>query len=215
MVTLTIDFFYYDSAMSGKHPTREALIATVVSLMDSQPIESLTSELVLEKSKISRGSMYHHFQDFSELIEEAQVRRYASYVDQSIVLLSSIVHDVKNREELVEQVRRVTVITQSDGVRENRLERLVALGSAVRSPRMKAILGVEQERLTEMIADLYREVLNKGWGNPSLDPRTIGVLIQAYTLGKVVDDVTVAQMDGDKWVHLINTILETVLFPAP
>ena len=79
---------------------------------------------------------------------------------------------------------------------------------------MQAILGVEQERLTEMIADLYREVLKKGWGNPSLDPRSIAVLIQAYSLGKVVDDVTDTHMDGEKWDHLINTILETVLFPA-
>jgi AcrR family transcriptional regulator len=200
--------------MSGKHPTKEALIATVVTLLDTHPLESITSEQVLEISKISRGSMYHHFEDFSDLIEEAQVRRYAAYVDQSIVLLSSIVHDVTSRDEMVKQVRFVTTVTQSDGVKENRFERLVALAKGVRSPRMQAILGVEQERLTEMIADLYREVLKKGWGNPSLDPRSIAVLIQAYSLGKVVDDVTDTHMDGEKWDHLINTILETVLFPA-
>jgi len=199
--------------MVSQHPTREALINTVLHLLESHPLESLTSEQVLEVSKISRGSMYHHFEDFSELIEEAQVRRYAAYVDQSIVLMSSIAHEVTTREELIMQVRKVTLITQSDEVRSNRLARLGTLANAIRSPRMQEKLQVEQDRLTKMIADIYRDVLSKGLGNPDLDPVAIAVFIQSYTLGKVVDDVTSEAMDGTQWTHLIDTILESVFFP--
>jgi len=199
--------------MVSQHPTREALISTVLRLLETQTLDSLTSEQVLEVSKISRGSMYHHFEDFSELIEEAQVRRYAAYVDQSIVLMSSIAHEVTTREELIMQVRKVTLFTQSDGVRANRLARLGTLANAIRSPRMQEKLRIEQDRLTKMIADIYRDVLSKGLGNPDLDPVAIAVFIQSYTLGKVVDDVTSEAMDGAKWTHLIDTILESVLFP--
>ena len=199
--------------MRGQHPTREALISTVVKMLDDFDPEAITSEHVLELSKISRGSMYHHFEDFSELIEEAQVHRYAGYVDQTIVGLSSILHDAKSRDELVAQVREITRITQSDQVKENRFERMSALARAVHSPRMKKNLGIEQERLTENIADLYRVVLEKGWGNPTLSPRTVAVLIQSYSLGKVVDDVTEEHMASDDWLNLINTILESAIFP--
>ena len=171
--------------MRGQHPTREALISTVVKMLDDFDPEAITSEHVLELSKISRGSMYHHFEDFSEL----------------------------SRDELVAQVREITRITQSDQVKENRFERMFALARAVHSPRMKKNLGIEQERLTENIADLYRVVLEKGWGNPTLSPRTVAVLIQSYSLGKVVDDVTEEHMASDDWLNLINTILESAIFP--
>jgi len=39
-------------------------------------------------------------------------------------------------------------------------------------------------------------------------------LIQAYSLGKVVDDFTPHKVDLEKWIELINAILATVLFPA-
>ena len=71
-----------------------------------------------------------------------------------------------------------------------------------------------QERLTDSIADLYREVCHRGWGNPELDPRTISVMIQAYSLGRVVDDFTPERMDQEKWEKLITTILEQVFFPS-
>lgn len=199
--------------MASQHPTREALISTVVNLLDTHEIETITSEQVLEISKISRGSMYHHFDDFSELIEEAQVRRYAGYVDQSIVMLSSMVFDSTDRGSLIAHVREASVITQSEQLMTNRFERMTALAKAVRTPRMQKILGAEQERLNESIADLYRVVLDKGWGNPNLDPRAVAVFIQSYTLGKVVDDVTTDHMQGSDWLNLINTVLESAIFP--
>lgn len=156
--------------MVSQHPTREALISTVVKLLDTHEIETITSEQVLEISKISRGSMYHHFE--------------------------------------------ASVITQSEQLKTNRFERMTALAKAVHTPRMHKILGAEQERLNESIADLYRVVLDKGWGNPNLDPRAVAVFIQSYTLGKVVDGVTTDHMQGSDWLNLINTVLESAIFPA-
>jgi CDGSH-type Zn-finger protein len=67
------------------HPTKEELIkycrwfCWILLTLDE-----ITSENVLDISGISRGSLYHHFEDFSELLELAQVRRFASYVNKSI-----------------------------------------------------------------------------------------------------------------------------------
>ncbi len=56
------------------HPTKEELIQTVVVLLEGTTLNQITSEQVLAISGISRGSLYHHFEDFSELLELAQVR---------------------------------------------------------------------------------------------------------------------------------------------
>jgi AcrR family transcriptional regulator len=195
------------------HPTKEALISTAAALMETQAIGDITSEQVLEISGISRGSLYHHFEDFAELIEAAQVRRFTSYVDSSIKVLWSVLSASKSRDEMVIKIREVTSLTQAPIMKKPRLDRVNAIAAITNNPRMAIALGVEQERLTDSIADLYREVCHRGWGNPELDPRTISVMIQAYSLGRVVDDFTPERMDQEKWEKLITTILEQVFFP--
>ena len=59
--------------MDSLHPTKRALVVTVLEELKSKKPSDLTSELILEKSGISKGSLYHHFEDFDDLIETAEV----------------------------------------------------------------------------------------------------------------------------------------------
>ena len=56
--------------MASSHPTKEALIDAVLELLQSEHLVEVTSEEVLEKSGISKGSLYYHFEDFSDLLEQ-------------------------------------------------------------------------------------------------------------------------------------------------
>ncbi len=200
--------------MNMLHPTKQALISTVVTLLDSKGPEEINSDEVLEISGISKGSLYHHFQDFSELIEKALIFRFASFVDSSVEMLKKVITTSKSREELLTSLKHVTRVTQSPEMKSNRIERISAISSAMRTERMADALGVEQERLTQALADLYRESQERGWGDPKIDPRVVGVMVQSYTIGKVVDDFTPEHMDGEKWSAVIDEVLETVFFPA-
>lgn len=197
--------------MTALHPTKEALINTALAMLSDQTPQEITIESVLEKSGISRGSLYHHFQDFQELIETAQIRRYAAYVDGSVSTLVAILQGAKTRDEMAQRIRDVTRVTQS--MQANRFDRALTIAAAIPSERMRKTMGLEQERLSEAIADLYREILARGWGNPAIAPETVALFIQAYTFGKVVDDFGDTHVDPDKWLDLITMILETLIFP--
>jgi len=201
-------------ARNGIHPTKEELIRTVVVLLDSLTLDEITSEKVLEISGISRGSLYHHFQDFAELLELAQVRRFSGYVNKSIEALTTLFSTVDNREELVVRLTEVSRSFQAPELSDSRIERLTAISKVMHNPRMAAVLGNEQERLTETIADLYRDLQARGLGNPTLHPRTAAVMFQAYTLGRSVDDFTVNHMDQENWLYAVSLIVENVFFPA-
>lgn len=201
-------------ARNGIHPTKDELIKTVVTLLDHLTLDEITSEKVLEISGISRGSLYHHFQDFSELLELAQVRRFASYVDQSVEALSEVFAQVQSREELVERVQDISRKFQSPELANNRIERLTAISKVMHNPRMAASLGAEQERLTETIADMYHDLQLRGLGNPLLQPRTAAVLFQAYALGRSVDDFTANHMEQENWLYVVSMIAENIFFPA-
>ena len=195
------------------HPTKQTLIDTVVTLMDTQPAMEINSDQVLEISGISKGSLYHHFEDFPELVEHAMVARFARFVDNSVVMLNGVIASAKTRADLVEGLKKVTRATQAQELTRHRSERVTAIAKAIRIPRMKALLGEEQERLTDALADLFRESVERGWGDPTLDPRVVGVMVQAYTIGKIVDDITPTRMDAENWNQAIDSVLDKVFFP--
>lgn len=194
------------------HPTKETLISTVVKLLSDNPPDEISSDEVLEISGISKGSMYHHFEDFADLIEHAQVARFAGFVNQSIDSLNQLLLHSSDREEMLRGIKEVTRVTQSDLLKTQRLDRVTALAKAGHSQRMKENLAIEEDRLTEALADLFREVVNRGWGNAALDPISVAVLIQAYTMGKIVNDFAEHPMEPDRWLYLIDSLLEDLIF---
>lgn len=196
------------------HPTKEALIETVVVLLEGTPLDQITSEQVLAISGISRGSLYHHFEDFSELLELAQVRRFSEYVDNAVEALSTVLESCVTREDLIVRLIEVTKYFQAQDLAQARLERLTAISKVPNNPRMARYLGFEQNRLSEAIADLYQDVITKGWGNRNVQPRTASVIMQALTVGRAIDDFTPDHVDQENWIKTISMIIEDVLFPG-
>ena len=195
------------------HPTRERLLLTTVELMDTENPEKVGVEMVLEKSGISKGSLYHHFEDFPALIEAALVYRFHRVVDSSIALIANTVATATTREEFFADMEKVTAITHSREMTAIRFERARALGHAGSSPRFKEALGVEQQRLTLAFADLVREAQNQGWVTTDIDPMATAVFIQAYTIGKLIDEVTAEPVDEQEWLKLIHRMVERTFTP--
>ena len=116
-----------------------------------------------------------------------------------------------NKEEMRAGLQRVTRNTQRPDLAAARFERARALALAEHQPRMREVMAAEQARLTGAIADIVREAQLKGWVRPDLNSNVLAVFIQAYTLGKVVDDIVTEPMDAEAWVLFIDSIVERVL----
>jgi AcrR family transcriptional regulator len=192
------------------HPTKERLISVTMSMMDGDRPDKVHIDEVLLESGISKGSLYHHFNDFSELIEAALIRRFSTLVDASIGLIEKVVHDSKSKEEFISGLRLVTRATQNPDLSANRFERARALGMAGSNLRFRSALAVEQDRLTSSLEDLFRESQNRGWLSTQFNPHAGAVMIQAYTLGQVINDVSETKYNNDDWVALIDLILDKV-----
>lgn len=194
------------------HPTREKLIDTMATLLDSDDPEHITAEQVLTISGISKGSLYHHFADFEELLEAALISRFIRNVDASVSAIAEIVLQAQTKADMQESLRQINIDQQRQDRMEFRLERARAAGLARSSERFKTALGLEQQRVTDAFTDLIREGQNKGWFSQDIDPHAAAVFTQAYTLGRVVDDIAPKKVDQDKWIALINLMLERMLF---
>jgi AcrR family transcriptional regulator len=195
------------------HPTKSHLIETAVALLEDKLPHEIAVDEILEKSGISKGSLYHHFEDLAELLESAQVARYADWVDRSMELIIKIISQAKSKEALFEGLKKMTLLTQSANFKNFRYERARTIGNSQGHERFQRLLAVEQERLTAGLTDIIREVIEKGYFNKNLNPHVFAVFIQSYTLGKIVDDVVTNPLDPNDWDDFINHMVFRSVFP--
>lgn len=196
------------------HPTKTRLIETTVEILDSKFPQDIAVDEILDKSGVSKGSLYHHFEDLGELLEAAQVARYALWVDRSIGLIIPVLSAAKTRDDIIEGLRNITAYTQSREYESTRFSRARALANSEISARFKKQLGIEQDRLTTALEDLVAEAKNKGLFREDLDARVVAVFIQSYTLGKIVDDIVPKPMEQEKWDEFIlKMLIATMVTP--
>lgn len=189
------------------HPTKAILVETVVEMLETIKPADIQADKVLEISGISKGSLYHHFEDLGELVETAQVARYSKWITVSVDTMTNILPKAKNISELRTALAAVTKATQRHDLSKYRLERARTLANAEGNPRFQKALAEETDRLTSLLEDLCREVIEKGWFRKDLNPRALAVFIQSYTLGKLVDDFSPNRVPEDVWNALIDGIV--------
>lgn len=194
----------------GEHPTRTLLISLAVAELESRLPEEVTIDAIVSASGLTKGAIYHHFGDFSELVEAALVVRFARYVDESIATLTEVATSASSRQEMLASMAAITAVTQAPDRKAIRFARAHVLTLASGNPRLGAALAAEQLRLTDALTDLVAGAQDKGWFNSEFDARAAAVLIQAYTLGRIVDDITTRPVDPDSWDRLIVRLIERV-----
>ena len=193
------------------HPTKARLVETAAEILGSRKPQEIQVDEILEKSGISKGSLYHHFEDLAELLEHAQVLRYSQWVDRSIAIIIGELGAAKTKEDIIASLKKVTIYTQSPDYRATRFERARTLANSELSPRFQKALGAEQDRLTSALEDLVIEAQNKDLFKKELDARVAAVFIQSYTLGKIVDDIVPAPINAENWNEFILHMLKNTM----
>ncbi len=180
-------------------------------MLEEHSEKDVTAAEILRRTGIARGSLYHFWDTIADLIEEAYLVRYSRYVEKSGGVIKQLLEDCKTKEEFFAGLSRVTELTQDPKRSANRYERARILGMTQNNPKFRKALGHVQRSLTDLFTEQFTEVQKRGWFNKDFDPRAAAVLIQAYTLGKIVDDVVDNQMDALAWNALIGLIVDRTL----
>jgi AcrR family transcriptional regulator len=189
--------------------TKDRLINTVSEMLDGSTPQHILVEDVLAASGVARGSLYHHFGDFPALIEATLVRRFIAGVDYTNALITDITATSATATEFFARMYEMSDDAQHPNRAHRRAERARELGMAHSNERFRALLSVEQERLTNTLVDAVAVAKEKGWVRNDLDSRAIAVFLQAYTLGRAADEVAITKVDPEAW----NTHIRAVTAP--
>ena len=197
--------------MRDTHPTKVHLTETAAALIDKHGPKGFTADQLLEKSNISKGSLYHHFEDFQDVIMQAQVWRFARYLDNDVTALTNVLLAASSREDMFSRLDLISRATHDTARSAHRADRIEILASARHSEKMKNALAPTQARITAAIADLVREMKAKEFVSEDVDPGSVAVFIQAYSLGLIVNDVSNEPIDIEEWHALISRMTRGLL----
>jgi AcrR family transcriptional regulator len=192
-----------------KHPTAERLIETVSSMLDGSEPLGVTIDEVLRQSGITRGALYHHFGSFPALVEETLIRRFAANVASDGKAMRFVADESTSGDEYWARILELSALTQSRAQTATRLERARLLGLAAEESSFSRALATEQERVTEELSEAIAVAQQKGWVKPELNPRAVATFLQAYSLGRAVDDVAETQVPNEDWLALIDVVLRS------
>lgn len=200
-------------SVDRSHPTHEQLVSCAMALLEDHLPSEITASMILKHAGISKGSLYYHFKDFSDLIETAMVRLFSIVVDENIAVLRELTISARNAADYNRAIIEFNNFAQSKERTDFRLERVRLLGLSASNKRLATKLGVEQSRLTKAYTELFEIAQARGWMRTDIDPHGIAVLIQAMTIGRVVDDISTNPMNLEHWKSLIMKVAENLFVP--
>lgn len=189
-------------------PARDRLISTVSDMLDGEHPQDILVEDVLRESGVARGSLYHHFDDFPALIETTLLKRFVQGVDFDTAMMEQMVDTSDSAEEFWSRLYAFNAETQDPERAHRRAERARIIGLAESSERFRKGLSAEQERLTNALTKAVVKAQAKGWIRSDVSARAVAVFVQAYTLGRAVDDVSVTRVEPNEWNQLILMVTQ-------
>ena len=200
-----------DSSRTAK-TSKDHLLEVAVSMLQKHGLEYITSDRVLRESHVSKGSLYHHYEDFQDLIEDAQIHLYTEHVINTLEGLITFVRKNQNPEDVRAQFKNLVRAPETVGSVFFREQKFAIAYAGTRSERMRKKLAPVQELLTQkwiLIAEICKQ---RDWVSPDLDSRAISILLQSTIIGKILDDNSSLHLDFDQWVKALDYIFDVVFF---
>ena len=195
-----------------KKPDLDAILEVAIELVLRHGDSGFRIEELIERTGISKSSLYLHFGDRDGLVglalSTAFLRDIRNNVDDAAVLLA----DVKNRKQMEEAIPQLVelALNTPDFAR---WQRVMVLASARNRPEMMKRVSEGQTMVNTAIEELVRGLQNSGVVRIDLDAREIGVLIQTAIIGRIFRDIDseITAEDLDKWRAILVSVYEGIL----
>lgn len=192
-----------------QHPTAEKLVQTVSDMLDSENPHDILVDEVLRVSGVQRGSLYHFFGDFPSLVRATLLHRFSQNVSADGAAMLQVAESASSKEDYWNKIRALSALTQVPERAATRAERARLVSLVSSDADFAASLALEQQRVTDTMAKAISTAQDKGWVDPQLSPHAIAVFLQAYSLGRTVDDVSASHIDNAQWQLVVETAIRS------
>jgi AcrR family transcriptional regulator len=195
-------------------PNLDEVIAVAIELLLKNGESGFRIEDVIEKTGISKSSLYLHFGDRDGLVGAAYVELFTTDTNRNIAQAISVFDDVKTREQL-EAVLPPLVQALARIPHTVRWNRLDVLSATRHRPEFMARIVEAQTRLNSALTEALTVQQKLGNVRTDLSVREMAVLIQGVSLGRIFRDLDskLNRDDLDEWSEMTLAVYQLVLPP--
>jgi AcrR family transcriptional regulator len=195
-------------------PNLEETVQITIELLEQHGETGFRLEHLMERTGISKSSIYLHFGDRDGLLAAAYGKRFEGIVVESISGLEVMLSRVHDSRTTRDALRAATAFVASGERFKHRLDRAVVIAGTRGRPEFRDALAKAQTALTDRFMLLLVATQERGLIRLKHPPRTVAQMIQAVTFGRII-----AEIEGNEtlesreaWMALVDELLDNLLF---
>ena len=179
--------------------TIEKLLEVTINELDRVGLAEIDLDSLLRKSKISKGSLYHHFGSKNGLLAAAEAQQFMKYLKREGETFRELIEDCKSKQKFVDLVADVMKITRLEANIDFRKKRVRAIAMSFNDETLAQVLKNAQIEVTEYLAGSFQIAKDRGWVKPDTDLMALSYWIQGVFIGHIMLDITEQTEHEDAW----------------
>jgi AcrR family transcriptional regulator len=199
-------------ANGGQDPSvRQRIIDAAIRAIDQGGEASVRISAVAQEAEVTQGMISYHFGGREGLIQEAQLARFLSTVNQDIKALEDTARKVPSVEELLSSLAVLTSEIVSLRRSAARATRLMAIGAAMPRPELLSLISDAQTTLIDGMEKVILIAQARDLMRNDLNPRAIAAFVLSYNTGLVVADIDTQRPNEEHLSQVIAGFIDTLV----
>jgi len=195
-------------------PDLGQVVSTTIAILEESGESGFRIESLMERTGISKSSLYMAFGSRDGLIAAARARQFEVMIRESIGPIRMIAEQASSRDELRNNLSLITNFVADLSRTAQRVERCAIIAGTKGRPEFSKWLAETQTRLSTEFAEIIGGAQARGFITRKHPARMIANFIQATTLGRVIVgfDLDAGPDELAQWTALANDIYDQMLF---
>ena len=168
---------------------------------------------VLEKSGVSRSSVYHHFGGRHGVIAAVEAKLVEKDIDVNNIGLREFVNVANNAQEILAVIELEIAQGSKQEDKVTRQRRVSTFVAAQRSELLYEVLQSKQRQATEYLCETLQIATSRGLIKPRVPEMGIAQIMLSLLFGRILVDLVGDETSDQLWTQATLESLEYLLNP--
>jgi len=168
---------------------------------------------VLEKSGVSRSSVYHHFGGRHGVIAAVEAKLVEKDIDVNNIGLREFVNVANNAQEILAVIKLEITQGSKQEDKVTRQRRVSTFVAAQRSELLYEVLQSKQRQATEYLCETLQIATSRGLIKPRVPEMGIAQIMLSLLFGRILVDLVGDETGDQLWTQATLESLEYLLNP--
>lgn len=191
--------------------TIDKLLEVTINELDRVGLAKIDVDSLLRKSKISKGSLYHHFGSKNGLLAAAEAQQFMKHLSTESELLRVLIEKCETKQDFVDLVASVIKISSLEENRGFRKKRIRAIAMSFNDKNLAQVMKSAQIDASQYLAESFKIAKDRGWIKQEVDLLALSYWIQGVFIGHIMLDITGLTEHEQNWSLVTVQALQAFL----